>query len=56
MSDLTRRSFLAFPVAAAIAASCRRQGPPFVESDFRVPNRSAVGCFPRPTIPRISPT
>jgi uncharacterized protein (DUF362 family) len=42
---LTRRAFLALPVAAALA-SCGRQGPPFVESGFSIPARSAVGLFP----------
>jgi uncharacterized protein (DUF362 family) len=43
---MTRRAFLALPAAAACAAACRRQGPPFVETDFVVPGRSAVGLFP----------
>jgi len=42
---LTRRAFLALPVAAAVA-SCTRTGPPFVESAFSIPSRSAVGLFP----------
>ena len=42
-SGLTRRAFLAVPLAAA---ACRRGGPPFVETDFSVPARSAVGLFP----------
>jgi uncharacterized protein (DUF362 family) len=47
----TRRQFLALPVGAAAAAglasawSCGG-GPPFLESDFTVPSRSAVGLFP----------
>jgi uncharacterized protein (DUF362 family) len=43
-SGVTRRAFLALPVAAA--AACRRGGPPFVETDFAVPRTSAVGLFP----------
>jgi uncharacterized protein (DUF362 family) len=46
MTSFTRRGFLALPFAAALATSCRRQGPPFVESDFSVPARSTVGLFP----------
>jgi uncharacterized protein (DUF362 family) len=42
---LTRRGFLALPLAAALA-SCRRTTPPFVESGFALPARSAVGLFP----------
>ena len=45
MSLLTRRAFLTLPAGLALAASCRRAGPPFVESDFVVPPRSAVGLF-----------
>ncbi len=46
MSSISRRQFLAWSLAAAAFAGCRRQGPPFVEADFRVPDRSAVGLFP----------
>jgi uncharacterized protein (DUF362 family) len=49
MTLLSRRTFLTLPAAAALAASCRRSGPPFVESDFVLPDRSAVGLFPAPT-------
>jgi uncharacterized protein (DUF362 family) len=45
MTSITRRAFLAFPAAAALATACRRQGPPFVERDFAVPARSTVGLF-----------
>jgi len=43
---LTRRDVLTLPFAAALAASCRREPPPFDESAFIVPRRSAVGLFP----------
>jgi uncharacterized protein (DUF362 family) len=43
---MTRRTLLALPFAAATAAACRRSGPPFAASDFRLPGRSAVGLFP----------
>ncbi|HEX5217317.1 MAG TPA: DUF362 domain-containing protein [Vicinamibacterales bacterium] len=43
---LTRREVLTLPFAAALAASCRREPPPFDESAFTVPRRSAVGLFP----------
>jgi uncharacterized protein (DUF362 family) len=46
MTALSRREFLALPVAAAVGAACRRQGPPFVQTDFVLPARSAVGLFP----------
>ena len=47
MTPLSRRAFLNLSLgAAAAAAACRRQGPPFVEADFQVPPRSAVGLFP----------
>ncbi len=46
MTALSRRTFLSLPVAGLIGAACRRQGPPFVESDFAVPARSSVGLFP----------
>jgi uncharacterized protein (DUF362 family) len=46
MSGLTRRELLTLPLAAALAASCRRQGPPFVESDFLRPATSPIGLFP----------
>jgi len=36
------------PLAAAIAASCRRGGPPFIEADFVLPPRSTVGLFDAP--------
>jgi uncharacterized protein (DUF362 family) len=48
----SRREFLSVPLGAGAAlaagslAACRRGGPPFVEADFRVPSRSAVGIFP----------
>ena len=42
---LTRRAFLAVPLAAA--AACRG-GPPFVEAEFSLPRTSAVGLFPAP--------
>jgi uncharacterized protein (DUF362 family) len=45
-SALSRRDFLALSLGAGLAASCRRQGPPFVEADFPLPARSAVGLFP----------
>ena len=41
----TRRSFLAAVGAAAIAGACRREPPPFDESAFTLPARSAVGLF-----------
>jgi uncharacterized protein (DUF362 family) len=37
---------MTLPIAAAVGSACRRQGPPFVEADFAVPPRSAVGLFP----------
>jgi uncharacterized protein (DUF362 family) len=43
---LTRRAFLTLPIAAAFASGCGRTGPPFVEAEFRLPERSAVGLFP----------
>jgi len=43
---LTRRAFLALPLAAAATMACRWRKPPFVESDFQLPDRSAVGLFP----------
>jgi uncharacterized protein (DUF362 family) len=46
MSTLSRRTFLKLPLAAALLASCRRQGPPFREADFVLPARSAMGLFP----------
>ncbi len=46
MTSVSRRAFLALPLAAAVASACRRQGPPFVESDFSVPRSSRVGLFP----------
>jgi uncharacterized protein (DUF362 family) len=45
-ATLSRRAFLALPAAAVLASACRRPGPPFVEADFAVPLRSAVGLFP----------
>jgi len=46
MSTLSRRAFLSLSASAAVATvACRREGPPFVEADFRVPARSAVGLF-----------
>ena len=42
---LTRRTFLALPMAAAVSG-CRRSSPPFVEANFSRPHRSAVGLFP----------
>jgi uncharacterized protein (DUF362 family) len=45
MTSITRRAFLALPAAAALATACRRPGPPFVERDFVVPDRSTVGLF-----------
>jgi uncharacterized protein (DUF362 family) len=49
MTTLTRREVLSLPLAlgaAAFAGACRREGPPFVESDFSLPRMSAVGLFP----------
>jgi len=46
MRAISRRGFLAWSAALAAGAACRRQGPPFVEADFVVPERSAVGLFP----------
>jgi uncharacterized protein (DUF362 family) len=46
MSTLSRRTFLSLPLAGLVGTACRRQGPPFVESDFSLPARSAVGLFP----------
>jgi len=48
MSTMTRRGFLALPIAAALGAACRRTRPPFDESGFRVPSRSAVAFFDAP--------
>jgi uncharacterized protein (DUF362 family) len=45
MMPLSRRAFLSLPLAAALA-SCRREGPPFLGSDFVLPRRSTVGLFP----------
>jgi uncharacterized protein (DUF362 family) len=41
----SRRDFFAVSLAAAVGASCRRPGPPFVESDFVLPDQSLVGLF-----------
>jgi len=46
MTTLSRRAFLSLPLAAAVGAACRRSNPPFVASDFVMPDRSAVGLFP----------
>jgi uncharacterized protein (DUF362 family) len=45
MTVITRRAFLALPAATALATACRRPGPPFIEKDFVVPDRSGVGLF-----------
>jgi uncharacterized protein (DUF362 family) len=44
---VTRREFLSIPVAAAVATACGSK-PPFVESDFTLPERSAVALFAAP--------
>ena len=44
-SNPTRRGFLTALGAAVVAGACRRQPPPFDESSFRLPARSAVGLF-----------
>jgi uncharacterized protein (DUF362 family) len=46
MTTFSRRAFLALPGAIALGAACRQARPPFVESEFVVPPRSAVGLFP----------
>jgi uncharacterized protein (DUF362 family) len=46
MRSISRRAFLSLPLAGLAAARCRRQGPPFVEADFVLPDVSAVGLFP----------
>lgn len=48
MSQLSRRTFLSLPLAAALV-SCRRSGPPLPEAEFSVPGRSTVGLFAAPT-------
>ena len=45
MTTLSRRTFLTLPFAAAVAAACRRDPLPFVERDFSLASRSAVGLF-----------
>ncbi len=47
MAELSRRTFLTLPLAAAVA-SCRRPSPPLVESDFALPARSSIGLFTAP--------
>jgi uncharacterized protein (DUF362 family) len=47
MVEISRRSFLTLPLAAAVA-SCRRPAPPLVQSDFALPARSSVGLFAAP--------
>ena len=44
-AGLTRRGFLTAVGAAVVAGACRRTSPPFNESEFTVPSRSAVGLF-----------
>ena len=46
MSLLSRRAFLTLPAGLVLASSCRRAGPPFIETDFLLPARSSVGLFP----------
>jgi len=45
-AGISRRTFLTLPLAASVATACRRSEPPFVESEFVLPERSAVGLFP----------
>lgn len=45
MSAISRRAFLGVPVAAAVAAACRRETPPYRPGEFVLPPRSAVALF-----------